>query len=139
MRSRDGFVSNSSGSSFIIAGKNLDRALFLRHTLAELDLITEKATTKEELDKYFADNLESHEDLVLSIQENPKKNYYKKDWLDNYNKALECIGQGKTIYFGYCSDQGGNVISAGLVGGGWEDMQVDPEFEYEVIKDCSGY
>ena len=130
MKTRSSLVSNSSASSFIIAGKNLDKALFWRHTLDEIVEIEYVLSTEKELIDCFKEYKE-----WFGLEEDDKK--------DNYKTALDCIKNGKTVYVSLCCDSGygmdGPPMMRGLVDGGWDEADIPPEFEYEVIKDCDGY
>ena len=141
MKTRYGLVSNSSSSSFVISIRNPDTfKVFGRFTLEELGLAEDGIIrSKEELDSYYSNNIEDIEDIRESKRTGKDFHYYREEALNSYEAAIKEIEKGKVICFGCCNDQDDNVVQRGLCGGGWGDLEVDPDQEMIVIKDCSGY
>jgi hypothetical protein len=99
---RRGFVSNSSSSSFIIAGD--PNNLKLTVTLDLEELIDDEISNKEELDEAFLDRWDYYETIeeLLKDSENLSESYY------------ECLGfikMGKKVYFGSMSSDDEGVSS----------------------------
>jgi len=92
VRKREGFISNSSSSSFIIAVKNPKK---LKVTI-EVDLkpyvSRDPIDTEEKLFKYYTEDLYIEED---ELKDN-----------DSYNRCLEAIKQGKIVLNISCSSDG---------------------------------
>jgi hypothetical protein len=89
MKLRNGFVSNSSSSSFIIAAKDPNNI----KVKIEVDLskyIDLKFTTETELWNYFKENCCMSDEEILEY--------------NSYKKSLKAIKSGKTVLFLTCSD-----------------------------------
>jgi len=99
MKIRNGFVSNSSSSSFILATPKGKKGLKTKLTI-EIDLekmARFKITTKEELLKMYKDNYGYDED---EIKEN--------EWCwKEYQKSLKAIEKGKIVYYCRVSNDAG--------------------------------
>jgi hypothetical protein len=164
MKTRQGLVSNSSSSSFIISMKgDPDSIRIFGFTLRDLGM-NFVVRTKEELDKWIDDQCgftpkqikeKIDADKIINDQidegKKAKKSFkelehlYKKlsqypSWFYyQYMDSLEEIKKGRIICFGSCFDQDDNVVQRGLCGGGWGDLPFDPAHEVKVIVDCAGY
>lgn len=131
MKIRNGFVSNSSSSSFIVAG---DKEFLQNGKLSiEID-ITKYGTmisTVKELDEYFIgqhiwikDDEDPQEELKNFLDEEPY-------WEDKYNKMLDVIKEGTSVVAGSCSDDSGDPIETMLCCHGFEGVFGD---EIEIIE-----
>jgi hypothetical protein len=109
MKTRLGFVSNSSSSSFIITKKNYKKGKPLKATLAvEIDLsdmIEEVITTKEELDNYIVDQYGWGE--YNTLEKILEGNEFRKS---KYEKYLSLINEGSSICFGSAANDSGDPI-----------------------------
>ncbi len=103
MKTRQGFVSNSSSTSFIVGIE--DSTEIELHIKIDLSNYGDVVTTKEELDKYYNDR------------------YWKYDedeewWKEEYEKCLAVITSGKKLVIGDFTDDGGDDMSAYLCNNG---------------------
>jgi hypothetical protein len=131
MKIRNGFVSNSSSSSFILALNDYKKDDKIK-IVVELDLskkITHIISNKEELDKYFIDyyylknvNIE----YIFAENKELKKDYYK---------LLSFLDQGKTVLVGDVSNEGwdSDLLDNVIMNRGIKDYLVDKNIE--VIED----
>jgi hypothetical protein len=139
MKKRIGFVSNSSSSSFMISARNPNSALLYdRFTLQDLgvDFVID---SKEELDRYYAENEENIEILKKALKDGRNIRNMERDVIHNYVVAVKELESGKCICMGSCASDSNNVVQRGLVGGGWDKLEFKPEHEIVVIRDCEGY
>jgi len=117
MKTRKGFVSNSSSSSFIVAS-DLDELveITLRSHLSSLSRY--QIRTLEDYKKYF--DLE----YIWTTWEE-----YIRDYEEEYNTIMKAIEQGKTVYIGYV----GNEYDYGEMA---ENIYFNgfPEGNYEIIR-----
>lgn len=141
MKTRNGLVSNSSSSSFVISIKDPDAFKVLTYSLPELGAAYNGIVrTEEEMKAYYTTTFEDVEVLRKARDTNFGYTYHREEWLEIYETCLEELAKGKVICFGHCSDGSDNVVERGLVGGGWDDLPgIDPKQELVVIKDCDGY
>jgi hypothetical protein len=94
MKTRLGFVSNSSSSSFIISSYNPP----VLKVEIYLDAYSTKISSREELDNYFMEYYDYGSiDDFMEQEGNPASGRYKK--------SLEELGLGKTIYIGDVSNE----------------------------------
>jgi hypothetical protein len=95
MKTRLGFVSNSSSSSFIVAVKKNSKPI---------GTITKTITV--DLNNYASEPIKSVEDLYEYFRENygDKEDWYE-DILKSYKLALKEIANGKDILVGEFGDQ----------------------------------
>lgn len=91
MKIRQGFVSNSSSSSFVIASKDKHPRITLTVNISkEVDYIIK---TVEELDECFMEKYCYEETLEEFFKED--------DWQkEKYNKMKKAIEEGKIVYIG---------------------------------------
>ena len=120
MKTRNGFVSNSSSSSFIVAlNSNSDGKVTLQ---VEVDLSRygKRIDSADELKHYFEDQYGSIEGYIL----------------DQYAKCKKAIDAGKTLLIGSFSDEEGGeetfLRDRGLQG-------IVDEDEVEIIESEGGY
>jgi len=142
MKSRNGLVSNSSSSSFVISIKDPNTFRVLGYTLEELGCgeYGYKIHNQTELDDYYSNNLESIQILKRAKKAGSKEFHHERQRYYNlYHQIQEELKKNKIICFGSCSDSGPNVVQRGLCGGGWEDLPVDANQEMVVLQDCDGY
>lgn len=122
MKTRYGFVSNSSSSSFIIAAKNgLNTKVKIQLEVDLKDYVSETATTIEELVCYFKDRY-CDDDLM----KNPR-----------YLQAKKAIEVGKTVYFGSFGDQTDSVAERFLCDSGLKGVVKSKDIE--IIESEAGY
>ena len=125
MKIRNGFVSNSSSSSFIIAidEKDCDAELKLKLTIPmeiKFSEHGEVCRTEQELLKYYKN--EYDDDLECST---------------NMVAALKAIREGKTVIIGSFSDEGSDFEERALCETGLENVEFDTDVE--VIQGEGGY
>jgi len=92
MKIRNGFVSNSSSSSFIVATDG-QTVIDFKVTI-DLAEYGDVIKTKGDLDNYFTHNYGSS---------------WRKDdeyLMDNYNKCVDALKRGKILILGYVSNEG---------------------------------
>jgi hypothetical protein len=104
MKIRDGFVSNSSSSSFIVAVPSRAKKLEIKVTVTgDLnDFIDERIKTVQELDRYLID--EYGWDLN-TLDKNDKK---------IYEKCIKNLDKGKDILVGCFSTDSDNILETVL-------------------------
>jgi aminopeptidase C len=114
MKTRNGFVSNSSSSSFIVAIPKDHPTQFQKEfTIDTYEEVTDEKQLLEQLEK---------------------RGYCEKD--DLYEDCIKQLKKGNKIIFGCKGDQDDSVIDRGLCYGGMEEVL--PEGG-AVIQDCDGY
>lgn len=105
MKIRNGFVSNSSSSSFIVAGeseadlKNLK--IEIKVDLSNYGTIIK---SKLELDEWFKDEY-CYTDYTIEefLEDEPY-------WKDKYEAMAKAISEGKVVCQGRCSDDTGDSV-----------------------------
>jgi hypothetical protein len=121
MKIRLNFVSNSSTSSFIVAVPKNSKA----------DL---KVAISVDLSRYAEEILSSKEDLDKYTKGNYTK--YSEDFSD-YNKFLDLIKSGKSIYIGSFSNESDDPISQLLCDLGI--INTEHSSDMEIIEGEGGY
>ena len=105
MKTRFGFVTNSSSSSFIIGLKKDENGNYSEDTIKALiafaeqtleDVTEDKITDVKELEKRYLE--EYYYDSLEELQEEEEEIY------EDFLKAKEAIENGSTIYFGSVAD-----------------------------------
>ena len=100
MKVRQGFVSNSSSSSFVVAVDG-EPKVNLEIDLSELGYV---CTTKEELDTAYVKVFGWRQQTLQQILE-------ERDG-EEYRKALQAIQTGKTVVLGNISNDSGNELKS---------------------------
>ena len=122
MKTRQGFVSNSSSSSFIVAAKSeedLECSIVTKVNLANyLSRYTETITNEAELLEHFRDILYDARDEEIEEDK-------------DYKRYLEQIKEGKKLFFLMCDSDSGNAIEQSLCYGGLGEILED---EVTIIK-----
>jgi len=119
MKTRKGFVSNSSSTSFIVGIE--DNTEIELHIKVDLASYGDVITTKEKLDKYYNDRYW-------------KYNEEEEDWREEYDKCVAIIEAGKKLIMGDFSDDSGDALSAFLC-----DHGIPESPGIEVIHSEEGY
>ena len=125
MKVRNGFVSNSSSSSFIVAAKS-EKDLKTKITL-EVDLmeyVKDSVSTVEELDDYY---MEEYGRVPVKADKD-------EEW-KNYSAAVKAIGKGNVVFFGAFHSDGDNSVEHYLCDNGL--VKVDKKIV--VIESNAGY
>jgi hypothetical protein len=113
MKVRNGFVSNSSSSSFIIS-TNADTPK-LTLTISLDSIISTICTTKEQVDKFFLEEYGSRGDTIETLL-----GYEDNYIVGNYMKCLEAINNGKKVCFGDVSSEDYESISSFIYSNGFD-------------------
>jgi len=117
MKTRMGFVSNSSSSSFIIASKEKPKMII------EIDIeyiADKKITTEKELVEYLLE--EYGYDTIEEFFDN-------EEWdKNNYDKCLKALEEGNFLYAGSISSDG-ETSEAYIYDNGWNGNK-----NFEVLK-----
>jgi hypothetical protein len=123
MKTRQGFVSNSSSSSFIISTNKGEKPKIT----IEIDIenYSTEIRNKEDLDKYFIGEY-GYGDTLEEIFED---DYNLKE---GYESCLLELEKGKYIYLGTVSNESGEEIESYLCNNGFP-----PGGNFEVIKGVS--
>lgn len=126
MKLRNGFVSNSSSSSFIVAvkGKNAKATMTIE---IDLEDYGDTLLTKEEVLEYFK-NYYGHDSEEEILAEKYKAKHYKE--------MLKEIESGNRIILGEFSDESDNGLEQYLCDHGINDIKSDT---VKVIQSDAGY
>lgn len=100
MKIRNGFVSNSSSSSFIISTKKAVEEIPVVIEADLMDLISDSIETEEELNRYFKNHYGC--DSYESADE-----YEKKLW----DKMKKAIAEGNVLHCGRGSNEDSDMLS----------------------------
>ena len=132
MKIRNGFVTNSSSSSFVIAKKDNfskeEEQIIIEYV--KKNMFGKKiASTKEELDEFFKENY--YED----VNDESFKNSYK---YKKYQKALEAIENGLSIYSDWICFEECEYNYGAIFQDLWEELsknsnnfkEIDTELDY---------
>lgn len=113
MKIRNGFVSNSSSSSFIVSTKDGKTTVTMPITF-DLTEYGETIKTKKSLLKYFKDHydLKSEDDIL--------KDEYASD---DYKVMLKAIENGETVIVGSFSNEGCGSLDAFLCDNGIKEAK----------------
>ena len=119
MKIRQGFVSNSSSSSFVIAAdselKSEDLKCKITIDVSVNDFIHQTITNFEELQEYLLEYQGwGHDDFTTFIKESSEG---ESTYLE-YSKLLE---QGKKIFVGSVSSEGYEGVESYICDNGWEN------------------
>ena len=125
MKTRTGFVSNSSSSSFIIAAKKRDK-LTVTVEINLGDFVTEIISTEKELVAYI---LERNGEETL---EEALKSEYTKE---QYDQMLAAIKAGKEVYIGDVGSEGENGLELMIYQNGLGSCNVPDKIE--ILSDCN--
>jgi len=121
MKIRNGFVSNSSSSSFIIAApKGKEMKILVEIDLSELS--EQKINSKEELLGVFEEVYGANTESKIKEEE------YLWNW---YQKALKAIEEGKIVYCGCVGNESDNPAELFIYNNG-----IGKTKDIEIIKDA---
>ena len=96
---RTGFVSNSSSSSFIISSKTEKPKMTLSISIE--DIVDYTAVTEADVNHFFLEQYgyDTIEEMLAEAD------YFQEP----YDKAIQAIRNGDTVYFGNVSNESGNA------------------------------
>ena len=115
MKVRDGFVSNSSSSSFVIGVEPETEGFEVVLKVSFDDLNATRISTLKELDAYYTDEyVWKSEDLLEALEE--------EQVLEEYQRAVKVINEGKVIYCGSVGNDYGSPIANFLYSNGFGDL-----------------
>lgn len=128
MKIRNGFVSNSSSSSFIVsAPKGKSPRVVIEAELPS----DEEITNQKELDEYFTTNYGDGQQTITELLEGDEGEYYR----DDYNACLKELKKGRVIHFGTVCSDGDDALSNMLYQTGLSGYRIKDGI---IIQDCSG-
>jgi len=99
MKTRKGFVSNSSSTSFIVGVE--DNTEIELHIKVDLARYGDVIDNKEELDEYFQDRYWQYDED-------------EEYWKEEYDKCIAVLEAGKKLIIGDFSDDAGDDLSGFL-------------------------
>jgi hypothetical protein len=99
MKIRNGFVSNSSSSSFIISSFESPKMTIT----IDLSAMSEKIENKNQLDDYYLEEYE-YETIEEFLKEE------SGGLAEEYERVLSELNEGCTIYAGYVSNDSGDTL-----------------------------
>ena len=108
MKIRNGFVRNSSSSSFIVASNGDELKIKITKDIS--DLVTHTIKTKEDIIKYFEEERLEFNDYS-NAQFQTVHEYINQMERKLYEKCMDAIAQGKTIFMGDCSNDESSISS----------------------------
>jgi len=126
MKIRNGFVSNSSSSSFVISTKKgVTPKIKVEIDLSEY--FTKTISTIKECREYIKEYeyVDTDEEIDAEIESD-----------DRYKEMLELIEAGNVIHIGSVSDEMDDPIEAMLCNGGLGNIKTK---DIKIIQDCDGY
>lgn len=107
MKIRQGFVSNSSSSSFILSRTNNDEDVTASISINLMSLIKKRIRTMQELFDWANEYYEGDEDE-------------KKRMMPKYEKMIQ---EGKEIIIGHCSNEDDDPISLAIFDNGLRSVK----------------
>jgi len=132
MKTRQGFVSNSSSSSFIVAAKNSKVKIEIEIDLESFCREENVISTLEAVDERFYDIAK---DYRCDSKQELFKIYPKQK--QDYDKCVEAITKGMKIYFGSASSESGDAVETYLCDNGFNDITTTKDIV--IIQGEGGY
>jgi len=120
MKERNGFVSNSSSSSFILSSKT--------DKVSDLNL---KVMVELDLNKF-------EDDIVVVKNKKELDDYIEEYYTDKskiYDELMDILENGNTLFFGDANNQSWYEVERHICNFGFSQTEGD----IEIIQDCEGY
>ena len=128
MKTRQGFVSNSSSSSFILSAKSNQKLGKIKIEADVSELVEEEIASVPALKEYYIDNYLFNDDTEITL-DNCEKYIEEEDgyiW-EQYNKCKKAIEAGNVVFMRECSNDGDNPLSNFIYNSSDEDFKVGEE------------